>query len=1625
MLQNDERARSRQSASQSKFKSGVSAECATQFFRFKAFSIAHSNERNGLLRELVQNYPVAQAELLTPEEIGALEALVTLRDGPEARSLIQKATARFEKELYSFIENLFVSCNGKLELYASLRQAWPLYCIMCPLSRRFPSRNSLPFRDVSPIRSQGRVTFTTLNRLSSQPCTTQELKLRFQLQKNTQQLRGLLNRLVCRICLTKQSIWNFIDHSNICYEFQSNKRLLQDVTIVLFKMIEEFETSTADLNLRISPNMAINLERDLFSESRAENLIIQYKKSQLSVASGKSREFSPRRFKKDESSPGSRKLQTMNGLGQPDNESDILKKELQRKSQPSAQNAKNPHYLRRLAHRNNREKEANNDPFAELIEVTRPRNNVFSDAAQKKGSYDFQDKVPSFSFDSLDDPRSSDQHTGNRLVSPEFIKKSSLDFGVDGLKEEGDNQDLPGDIFFNTHAEPAFDRRNSFDNEEGEKMDSDCEDGVESPKKFSGSCLEPLDIIAEEEENQQQQSKKKVDKPVSKSSRLHIFEINGPDRFVETKAIDKQTSSEGSFDDEFGKELTDEAGNVIGSKVLGMGLDSSSRFLPLDSRFPSVRMIREKTALQSAKQVVVSMRNLGVPSHRQVDPAEPQRPAPANNTQSPGQYQITVAQSSDPEWGAVQEPDSHHDLNETSTPEGKNSKDSKVSNASRFKRPFVGFQQGLSKDGVPAYVQPLTAARTASNPNNNQEPALIAFLSKPLNPETNVFNFDGQSPENKSFNDSNNPGLKADSLVNSSISKDDLNSKSNVGGNRKAGSMIDCKPPRSNPKKECGHIEIGLLMTQQPIKSNSNNFGEQFTLTNSMSKQLTLGNSTSKQVNTKTSPLAIDKSGKSGFFPVCSTDWRGAITQNESRQQTKAQMPFEVRRKIWAQANKAATEYKKEKRKKEQSEDQLMLVLYRRLQEYKDRLHRSNYNVNYIFEKDLIFELGAIRSRFESDVYKRFIDRFLDSLKLRMELIQRQCKGESAINGLEKDNNRRRLLKNKVSVSFSNLRSVDRASRKYLKPFAAFGFDRKAKESGKTPVNQNVDCSSGLKFPVKTADQTDGGKAAGLFGKGTQKPGEEGKKEDANVNPNTSLDDLVSGIELSDGERKEEEDKNAEAGLAAQFKNDLGPSADKHAPTFPILMNRDIAPREPRSTLSPPRIRKHPSDSKIVFVAEREKLFNELTKEVSLADFDFIKEIGKGAYGKVFLAQQKNTKDIFALKLIQFQDKVTKKVLKDLQNEISVLNVITGEFLAKAYFSFVDRHCLCIAMEYMVGGDFRSLLENEGRLDEKTSQWYIAQLIVAVEELHAKNIVHRDLKPENLLLNKDLKLQLADFGLSEFRRQVDISGQLGEEANVVDPKIKKLSGGKNKDKVIIGTADYIPPEVIIAAEANSDKRVKVEKPGDNPKTVNPDTSGVSPAKFDFQDAIKQLDDIYVDSHYLIDIYPTPRQESLIKPIDESASAIDWWGVGCLLYEFLVGTSAFGGSTIMEVYDNIKEFRIVWPDIGYEDGEISPEAQDLILKFLDRDPTKRLGVRSIDDIISHPFFKDFDWKNLGKGPAPISLEMKLPCPNKKIKMSTVAPLKQGLAPIKLESKELVISRLDLLFELNMKLIMDLR
>lgn len=181
-------------------------------------------------------------------------------------------------------------------------------------------------------------------------------------------------------------------------------------------------------------------------------------------------------------------------------------------------------------------------------------------------------------------------------------------------------------------------------------------------------------------------------------------------------------------------------------------------------------------------------------------------------------------------------------------------------------------------------------------------------------------------------------------------------------------------------------------------------------------------------------------------------------------------------------------------------------------------------------------------------------------------------------------------------------------------------------------------------------------------------------------------------------------------------------------------------------------------------------------KQPLLTEFTFLKRISGGAYARVFLAKKTKTGDIYAVKVLKRRSIQRKNQVQRVLTERDILHDCISPYVVSFYYSITGQNNLYLFMEYIPGGDLYSLLDQVGALDEDSAKFYIKQIIGALRFLHEHGIIHRDLKPDNILITAEGNLKLTDFGLS-------YAGAVGRQIS--------------SDERIIGTPDYVSPEVIL------------------------------------------------------------------------------------------------------------------------------------------------------------------------------------------------------------------------------------
>jgi tRNA A-37 threonylcarbamoyl transferase component Bud32 len=162
---------------------------------------------------------------------------------------------------------------------------------------------------------------------------------------------------------------------------------------------------------------------------------------------------------------------------------------------------------------------------------------------------------------------------------------------------------------------------------------------------------------------------------------------------------------------------------------------------------------------------------------------------------------------------------------------------------------------------------------------------------------------------------------------------------------------------------------------------------------------------------------------------------------------------------------------------------------------------------------------------------------------------------------------------------------------------------------------------------------------------------------------------------------------------------------------------------------------------------------------VAPKDFELLKVIGMGAFGKVLQVRNRQSLQILAMKVIS--KRLIKRKTSYVENVLAERNILTKianhPFIVTMHASFQTKEKLFIIMDFCAGGELFLKLGREGIFRERTAAFYLAEITLALEHLHSVNVLHRDLKPENILLNCDGHCVLTDFGLAK-----DFSGSGGE-----------------------------------------------------------------------------------------------------------------------------------------------------------------------------------------------------------------------------------------------------------------------
>ncbi|XP_037285288.2 serine/threonine-protein kinase greatwall isoform X3 [Rhipicephalus microplus] len=356
----------------------------------------------------------------------------------------------------------------------------------------------------------------------------------------------------------------------------------------------------------------------------------------------------------------------------------------------------------------------------------------------------------------------------------------------------------------------------------------------------------------------------------------------------------------------------------------------------------------------------------------------------------------------------------------------------------------------------------------------------------------------------------------------------------------------------------------------------------------------------------------------------------------------------------------------------------------------------------------------------------------------------------------------------------------------------------------------------------------------------------------------------------------------------------------------------------------------------------------------SIDDFVVLKPISRGAFGKVYLAQKKGSEgQFFAIKSVKKSEMVHKNMVDQVLAERNALAVSRSPFVVHLFYCLQTPTSVHLVMEYMIGGDVKSLLHAYGFFEEPMARFYTAESALALDYLHRRGIIHRDLKPDNMLISAEGHVKLTDFGLSQVEcKKIDLADLIGTPASRASRPVQ----GRTPGQLLSLTSDLSftePPQRSARRRlprGSCSAGGSMKRPSSSPLVVNAKRLhfdlGTSPPlrsplhssslqspnvlSPEWADGASHSEEVFTSRP--TDITPvaeaftaasslerrTPKvsrgQHRLLGTPDYLApelllgqkhgAPVDWWALGICLYEFMTGIPPFCDQSPEAVFANI-------------------------------------------------------------------------------------------------------------------------
>jgi len=461
---------------------------------------------------------------------------------------------------------------------------------------------------------------------------------------------------------------------------------------------------------------------------------------------------------------------------------------------------------------------------------------------------------------------------------------------------------------------------------------------------------------------------------------------------------------------------------------------------------------------------------------------------------------------------------------------------------------------------------------------------------------------------------------------------------------------------------------------------------------------------------------------------------------------------------------------------------------------------------------------------------------------------------------------------------------------------------------------------------------------------------------------------------------------------------------------------------------------------------------NNLRKN-TLKDFKILRLLGQGSFGRVFLVEYRGDTKLYAMKVLSKERIFKMRQVNHTKNEREILEKLDNPFIVKLYFAFQTERKLYLVTELVQGGELFQLIKSNVKLSEKNTKFYSCEIIIALEYMHRKGIIYRDLKPENILIDKEGHIKITDFGLSKTfdnKDKAKLRGSFGEnntsnsgnplisnpaiigiDRNVVAKKEfsseeKKFLDNLNKNNKLnnvycknndnnicdnfqknnctnLKISNKAPKPIV---NFNNHKEVSdFARESNKGNFYNPNTNSNFHANNIHKNNF-QLDKININNnngnnsnnsscHTYEKTYTICGTPEYLAPeiltLEGYDKSVDWWSLGILIFEMLIGKNNFRkifrsinknniffqGKFNNNYPSNIKNNNNLnnfnkrhnridsYQGINFEEFKISKNAESLIKSLLQENPNLRLGQgeKDSESIKEHPFFEGINWDDI--------------------------------------------------------------